>query len=470
VAIYFILLLLVLIPMLMFVPWTQTVYGSGRAIAFNPVQRPQFLVSPIEGRVKKWYVFEGDKVVAGQLIAELVDNDPRRLERLEEQALLGMQRVQLAEDRVMDLRNRITFVKDERELLLAEAQARIEQNEAQVLVAMQDLERAKADLVREGLNYDRKVRLNKSSAGKVASDEEVEEAKRRLDLAAAQVPLVEARIKLAEKTLAGSQAFKNAQDKRTNANISFEEALLRTSQGELASVQQQYNTVKTELERQRNQSIQAPSDGTIFRLLANAEAGGLLVRPGERLAVLAPEVRSWIPLPPSDHDVHSAVVGGPALAAYQILTPGDQPGTVAELFIDGNDLPLVRKGDRVLLQFEGFPAVQFAGIPDVAMGVFEGKIYLVDPTADEKAKFRILVEPATTKPEGEMIEGRRVMPWPDDHYIRQGLRVQGWALIAQVKLGWELWRLLNGFPPAREIVTKDGGSKLLGPVSGVGKK
>jgi membrane fusion protein, adhesin transport system len=459
-----------LVPTLLFIPWTQTVYGSGKAIAFNPVQRPQFLVSPIEGRVKKWYVFEGDKVVAGQLIAELVDNDPRRLERLEEQELLGIQRVTLAEDRVQDLLRRLNNIIDEREVILDEEEARIGQNEAQVLVALQELQRARADQVREKLNFDRVERLNKNAAGRVASEAELEEARRRLDLAEAQVPLVEARIKLANKMLDGSKSRKSAQEKRTSANIGSEEAALNSAKGELASVRQQFNTVKIELERQRNQSIKAPTDGTIFRLLANAEAGGMLVRPGERLAVLVPDIKPWQGIVTNTEQQHMAFGGVAGQVGYQILTPGDQPGTVAELLIDGNDLPLVRKGDRVLLQFEGFPAVQFAGIPDVAMGVFEGKVYLVDPTSDEKAKFRVLVEPATTNPAGEVVDGKLILPWPEERYIRQGLRVQGWALIGEVRLGWEIWRLLNGFPPAREIKGKESGAGILGPVSGVGKK
>lgn len=468
-GLWLILFLAILIPTLIYIPWTQTVYGSGKAVAFNPVQRPQFLVSPIEGRVKKWYVFEGDKVVQGQLIAELVDNDPRRLERLEEQELFAIQRVNLAVDRIQDLERRLNFTKDEREVILAEAEARIDQNKAQVLVARQELQRAEADLVREELNLNRVQRLFNSNVGRVAAEAELEEAQRRRNLAAAQVPLVKARITFADKMVTGAEKFKSAQDNRTNANIEAEQAALKSARGELASVQQQYNTVKMELERQRNQNIKAPVDGTIFRLLANAEAGGMLVRPGERLAVLVPDIKPWQAVPESANLLHQALGGVAGYGSYQALTPGEQPGTVAELFIDGNDLPLVRKGDRVLLQFEGFPAVQFAGIPDVAMGVFEGKVYLVDPTTDERGRFRVLVEPATTMPGGEMIDGKRVLPWPAEEYIRQGLRVQGWALIGEVKLGWEIWRLLNGFPPAREIKTKEGGS-LMGPVTGMGKK
>ena len=58
----FVLLLFLLLPAAAFVPWTQTVPGRGQTIAFHPARRPQFIVSPIEGRVKKWHVVEGDRV------------------------------------------------------------------------------------------------------------------------------------------------------------------------------------------------------------------------------------------------------------------------------------------------------------------------------------------------------------------------------------------------------------------------
>jgi hypothetical protein len=106
----------------------------------------------------------------------------------------------------------------------------------------------------------------------------------------------------------------------------------------------------------------------------------------------------------------------------------------------------------VRLQFEGWPAVQFVGWPSVAVGTFGGRVYLVDPTTNDRGQFRILVEP---DPE----DG----PWPDQEYLRQGVRAQGWVLLNRVSVGWELWRNLNGFPPAREP-EKSGGGQPLGPV------
>jgi hypothetical protein len=37
--------------------------------------------------------------------------------------------------------------------------------------------------------------------------------------------------------------------------------------------------------------------------------------------------------------------------------------------------------------------------------------------------------------------------WPENTYLRQGNQVVGWVFLNKVKLGYELWRQFNGFPP-----------------------
>ena len=79
-------LLFVLTPiMLIFVPWQQSVSGSGSVVAFDPVDRPQEIDAPIGGRINNWFVVEGTRVNKGDSIVEIIDNDPNYLERLESQ-------------------------------------------------------------------------------------------------------------------------------------------------------------------------------------------------------------------------------------------------------------------------------------------------------------------------------------------------------------------------------------------------
>jgi hypothetical protein len=43
------------------------------------------------------------------------------------------------------------------------------------------------------------------------------------------------------------------------------------------------------------------------------------------------------------------------------------------------------------------------------------------------------------------------------------VRAQGWVVLREVRVGYEVWRLLNGFPPIREVKQKDPRAPL-GPV------
>ena len=98
--------------------------------------------------------------------------------------------------------------------------------------------------------------------------------------------------------------------------------------------------------------------------------------------------------------------------------------------------PLIEPGRHVRLQFEGWPAIQFAGWPSVAVGTFGGKVAFVDATDDGFGAFRIVVVP-----DGDE-------PWPEGRFLRQGVRANGWILLDEVRLGFELWRQFNGFPPS----------------------
>jgi multidrug efflux pump subunit AcrA (membrane-fusion protein) len=434
---------------LVFVPWTQTVHGGGRAIAFDPVQRPQFLVSPIEGRVTRWHVVEGQRVVKGQRILDLVDNDPNFLLRLFDEKKAIQDRLAAEEARVREIDARVRFLQNSRTSELARQRAVIETEKQRKYFAESMLIEAKAAVDAAKPNLLRTERLLKNVEGGLASQREYELAKLAMETATAREKQATALVEQAAATITAADELLSRVDADTNAIITLEKASLESAKGIVASAQRDVAQIETRISRQQAQHIDAPTDGVIWQLLANAEAGGILVRPGERLARLVPDIKPKAK-PPAE------VLGG--LAALVPIAPAYEgqefPGIVVEVGIDGNDLPLVREGDKVRLQFEGWPAVQFAGWPSVAVGTFGGRVYLVDPTANETGRFRVLVEPDPDE-----------RPWPNQDYLRQGVRAQGWVLLQEVTAGWEIWRQINGFPPTREPKTKMSG-QVLGPVGG----
>jgi ABC-type multidrug transport system fused ATPase/permease subunit len=157
---------------------------------------------------------------------------------------------------------------------------------------------------------------------------------------------------------------------------------------------------ETKLSRQENQIIYAPKDGVILKVLAGDTA--TVVHLGDKLATFAPNL--------SD----------PAV----------------EIYVSGNDIPLVVEGRKVRLQFEGWPIIQFSGWPSIAVGTFGGVISSVDSSISENGKFRVIVK----KDKNEK--------WPDERFLRHGAKAQAWILLNNVSLGYEFWRQLNSFPPS----------------------
>ncbi|MEQ1748726.1 MAG: biotin/lipoyl-binding protein, partial [Prosthecobacter sp.] len=74
-----------LVIALCFLPWRQFVAGSGRVIAFNPLDRRINIEAQVSGRVKHLHVTEGQRVKKGELIIEIQDNDPNLLNNLKAQ-------------------------------------------------------------------------------------------------------------------------------------------------------------------------------------------------------------------------------------------------------------------------------------------------------------------------------------------------------------------------------------------------
>lgn len=168
---------------------------------------------------------------------------------------------------------------------------------------------------------------------------------------------------------------------------------------DVSSASAELARIETRIARQASQSVTASRDGIVQRIFA--PQGGVMVKAGQDLALIVPDTAS----------------------------------RSVELKISGNDAPLLSVGRQVRLQFEGWPAVQFAGWPSVAIGTFGGEIAVIDPGADVDGNVRIIVFPDKDS------------EWPDARYLRQGVRVVGWVLLDTVRLGWELWRQFNGFPP-----------------------
>jgi multidrug efflux pump subunit AcrA (membrane-fusion protein) len=389
-------LLVVFLVGLGVVPWQQSVSGHGRVIAWSPVERQQRLEAPVDGRIARVLVLEGQGVEGGEIVFEISDVDPRFLERLGSEQQLVRLRLGAAESRQGSVADRVAALQQSREMALAAADARVDMARERVRQAEQAVVAAEAARQAADVNLPRVVELAQKGI-RSARDRELAE----LDAARARAEESRARAAAtaAQAEVSSLLAERSRIDKDTQASINDARAQEQIARAEVVAASSELVRIESRIARQQTQSVTAPRDAIVFRVLAQE---GQLVKQGDSLAELVPQTES----------------------------------RAVEIWVDGNDAPLVTPGRSVRLQFEGWPALQFTGWPKAARGTFGGEVAFVDAHDDGQGRFRVVVVPEADD------------PWPPAAILRQGVRANGWILLEQVAVGYELWRRLNAFPPS----------------------
>lgn len=371
-----------------FLPWQQSVSGTGKVIAFDPLDRRVNIEAAVSGQVRHMHVVEGQRVKKGDLIVEIQDNDPNLLAnlRLQHDALIA--RRAAAAQRVDDLAAQIS----QQELAKSQALDAARQRVA--------AEKITAETAR--LNYDRTRQLKDPG---LVSQRDYELAKLLRESSEANLAAAEATLKRTENEF--------------DAAIAGIRAQRGTADAEVAAAMREISAVDIQISQTQRQLVEAPRDGIV---LSVAVTDGTYLRPGSPICVIIPETESRF--------VEMWLDGNDMPLVSPRHTEPD--GTVAP-------------GSLVRLQFEGWPAIQFVGWPSVAVGTFGGEVIFVDPADDGTGKFRIVVAP---KPDVVQRSGHdHVEEWPGNRWLRQGVRANGWVLLQQVPLWKEIWRQVNGFPP-----------------------
>ena len=408
-------------------PWQQSVRGSGNVIAYAPLERQQTIETPIKGRIVRLGedLVENAHVVKGQLIAEISDIDGEYLGRLEEALTNAEAQVQAANlvkaatERslsaglgiVATYESQVESYEAIREQVIAAAAAAVESARNKVTAEEQELAERKAALEQIQADFERQRTLHDEQ---IVSQLKFQESSRKLKEAKAKVAKFEAYVESARNNLSEKESERNAKERKAQVDIEKTIAFLNKAKADVAKMEgevsksvsdlnkaQQYVLeMRTKVARQQNQQIVAPFDGFLTQISANN--GSRILSEGDPICTIVP----------------------------------DTADRAVQVWLDGNDAPLVQPGRHVRLQFEGWPAVQFAGWPSVAVGTFGGEVVSVDATDDGKGKFRILVLPDETQ-----------VDWPNERFLRQGVRANGWVLLDKVPLWYEIWRNMNGFPP-----------------------
>lgn len=303
------------------------------------------------------------------------------------------------EEEVKAQQNRIIALQGERGLKLEQAQNKLEQSRLKVKADSIDLEVAKTNFGIAQIKFDRADTLFTDG---FTARKDVEDAKIKLQETQGKLVSQEA------KLLASKQGVINARIELNRIRNEFAEKISKAQSEKFkaqssqfsseADVQKLENDVSNYSIRRGMLYITAPYDGfinTVFR-----GGVGQTFKEGEKLVGI-------IPL-----DIELAV----------------------ETYVEPIDLPLIHKGEKVRIQFDGWPAIIFSGWPNVSYGTYGGEVVAVERFISDNGKFRILLKPDPDDHD-----------WPQD--IRAGSGAFTMALLEDVPIWFELWRQLNGFPP-----------------------
>lgn len=396
--------ILALLFLIMFLPWQQNIRGNGMITALNPKNRPQNIETIIAGRIEDWRISEGQYVTKGDtimIISEVKEKffDPEQLNRLANQIEAKSSSIAAKYRTVVALENQIKAQRDVLKFKLNQYNNKIRQFEFKVLNDSINYEIAKGQFSRFNVLYDSgNISLNKFQEYELKLIEtETKYLNTRNDLAIAVVEL-------------------NTVEAETMEKISKAESELEKIKSELYDAEGSLEKLKIEYQnlsiRNEQYTIVAPQDGYVVKAL---QAGiGETIKEGEPVVTVMPE----------------------------------RPDKAVELYVKAMDVPLLEPGREVRLEFDGWPALQFAGWPNVAVGTFGGRIEVIDYVDSQNGEYRLLVTP---DPNQE--------PWPEQ--LRMGSGVYGWAMLDEVPIWYEIWRQLNGFPPSlkEEPGKEDNGEK-----------
>lgn len=388
----------------LFVPWTQNISGSGAVTTLKPNQRPQTIQSLISGRIEKWYVQEGDFVKKGDtilFISEIKEDylDPNLVKNTKDQMDAKKMSVESYSGKVTTLSSQIQFIENEKRLKLEQARNKIRQSILKVTSDSIDLVAVKTQVKIANTQYNRAIQLNKEGLKPLT---DVEEKRLKLQDVDAKIITQE------NKLLTSKNELINARVEINRITAEYNEKVAKARSDQFTALSNQFDT-KAQVNKLENQYanysirngmyyIKAPQDGYVNRALQS----GI----GENIK----EGTSIVSIMPSKYDI------------------------AVETFITPLDLPLIKKGEKVRVWFDGWPTIVFSGWPDMSYGTFGGKIVAVENFISDNGKFRVLIAPDENEDK-----------WPKQLSIGAG--AQTIALLNDVPIWFELWRTLNGFPP-----------------------
>jgi multidrug efflux pump subunit AcrA (membrane-fusion protein) len=389
---------------ILFLPWTQNIKAKGTITSLYQEQRPQNINSPIPGKIVRWYVKEGDVVKKGDTILQISEIkedylDPNLINRTQQQVDAKKGTINFYQSKAATAAAQMEALKTSRVLKIEQLSNKLKQLNNKLISEKAELEAADNEY---NLAKDQYNRQQKMYAEGLVSQTQLQQRNASYQNALAKKIMVDNKLAQTQQDITNTKIEQHSVEQEYTEKISKAEgekfqslSQITSGQGDIAKLENQITNYTI---RNGMYHILAPQDGQIVQ--ANKAGIGEILKDGERITVVVPT------------KVNYAV----------------------EMFVRPVDLPLINIGQKVRLMFDGFPAIVFSGWPNNSYGTFGGKIIAFENTISPNGLFRVLVAEDTTDRQ-----------WPPQLKIGSG--AQGIALLKDVRIWYELWRNINGFPP-----------------------
>ncbi len=379
---------------ILFLPWQQNIKGYGELVALYPKERPYKIYSPINGFVEKFYVGEDVYVKKGDLLVKIVDLDKQYLNRLENALKSLKKQLDIHRKNLKILEQKKNTLKEKEDIGIKV----YENKEEKIRDKIKQLNNKKISLEKNfeisQINYYRTKKLYKEGL----------ESKRKLELeenkyTKAKVDLknVNLEINIYEKELKIIQNEKEKFKRDMKAKILEIDKQIQSTLKKIEDINQKLIKTKSKISKYKTSIITAKEDGYVIRIFKSDK--NQYIKKGEPVLLFSPKPKSRA-----------------VLVKFRPV-----------------DMPLVKEGLPVRIQFEGWPALQISGWPKINVGTFDGHIGKVDPLAYEKNSYYAFVV--------EDYPGE----WPQS--LKIGTKATVWVRLSIVPIWYEIWRQINAFPP-----------------------
>lgn len=405
----------------LFLPWTQNIRSKGYVTTLNPDDRPQTIQNVIGGRIETWYVREGQLVQKGDTIIRISEVkeeylDPEILDRTNSQINAKNESIKAYDSKAQNLENQYEALVKSKDIKLKQNIIKINQTYLKIESDSLDLIAANA---KKQIAENQLVRIESLYEGGLKSLTDLEAKRLSVQEVNAKVisliNKINAHYNELENLNANIIAIENEYQDKISKSKSEQMSALSSKYDADASMnklQSQYNSYEV---RQDNYYITSPITGIVTEAIANGI--GEIVKAGDDIVSIIP----------TDYEL------------------------AVEMYIEPMDMPLMKKGQKVRVQFDGWPAIVFSGWPNNSYGTFGAVVFAIDNFIGENGKYRVLIAQDPDE-----------SPWPRE--VRVGGGANTITLLNNVSVGYEIWRQLNGFPADYYKIDEEADIKTKAPL------